>query len=189
MIFKKNDIVNECCRSLREYLRCMHFIPYCEGPQTSWWRFHTVSSTLPDCTSRTNTVRRKSTINLSFENTPACSTADLRVRWFFSSACRPNSPSFLSDQLALAQRFSTWREPQTHCYFYTGTSEVMILRSIELGTKLTWVFGFSDLRKQLLEINIKDCMNLNDPIPALIVLISSLQNYSAQNWLQNIALL
>lgn len=54
--------------------------------------------------------------------------ADLRVRWFLSNACRPNNPSFLSDQLALAQRFRTWKKTDTQvCYFYiTGANVIKI---------------------------------------------------------------
>lgn len=47
------------------------------------------------------------------KRTSECPAADLRVRWFLSRACRPNSPSFLSDQLALAQRLRTWKKTGT----------------------------------------------------------------------------
>lgn len=71
--------------------------------------------------------------------------ADLRVRWFLSSACRPNSPSFLSDQLALAQRFRTWQKKQIHRSVTSISRELMLLRYAELDTEVIW--QISDMRE------------------------------------------
>lgn len=101
---------------------------------------------------------------------------DLRVRWFFSSACRPNSPSFLSDQLALAQRFSTWKiDTGLLRLLYRSTREVMTFRNIEPDTEL---FIFSDLSEgnksvsKYMELKWNSVNSVRDLIPAVVALIS-----------------
>lgn len=104
--------VNSKCKKTKVELLLHAAIPCYEGLQTSLWRFHTVSSTLHDCQAQV-------TFRLLIYKVKmlSWSVADLRVRWFLSSACKPNRPSFLSDQLALAHRFSTWHEQHINNVF------------------------------------------------------------------------
>lgn len=121
---------NECCASLCEGLCCMH--PYLtvrvsKHPGENF----TEPLQLNPTADKTPAVSWKSSMTLLTANTPEWPDTDLRVRWFLSKAWRPSRPSFLSDQLALAQRLSTWRKED----FYK--MEYMHVINIQLNTEVT----------------------------------------------------
>lgn len=92
--------------------------------------------------------RKKKRVKLKTKNswiyllkTRVCSLTHLSVRWFFSRACRPNKPSFLSDQLELAQRLSTWKLFQIQAAKHTKTSAI-------IHTEATGFQGSTELNKR-----------------------------------------